>query len=507
MRRKPSYCPVLVAACLGLWLMSPGVAAAATPAVAWKHYIVNSPSTGKIERFWVGHAATLKPDGKYPVIYFLPGLLDDDENWKVALDPHLAKFEVIAVCTSVGGATWFMNSPARPWMRWGDFLTEDLRAFVESHYPASREKGQRGIVGISAGGHAAFYHAVRRPELYGSVDVLSGAMDLRGYAGAVGLDYWIGPRDPATLPLYAERSCVVLAGRLDGPLPFALYLDAADKDGALPQMEALRRALDAKGLKYKAFLGAGGHNWTYWNSRAADHLAWLAEQFAANRRDSRYTQQAAVKPAELEVLKGYPEISLSDDATRRLLAPWDSPTADLKSAAMTGLPPAGAPLSRTDQKYKEVKLTAGLAPRGHKLGLWSCRLTLMAASPLPAEGTIALAVILRSGRGGTLVALPSAALPVPAGEPQRRVPLRARLVVEFKPPDPLRGGIVAGLQVFDAAGKPTGKMLAAQANPGTVMVERWPIAPEMQSDWTLSLKADTALPLAAIHEARLAAEP
>ena len=79
-------------------------------------------------------------------------------------------------------------------MKWGDYLMQDLRAFVESHYPASPEKGQRGICGISAGGHAAFYQALTHPDLYGAVSVLSGAMELRGYAGAVGLDYWIGPK-------------------------------------------------------------------------------------------------------------------------------------------------------------------------------------------------------------------------------------------------------------------------------------------------------------------------
>ena len=128
--------------------------AAVPGGVVWKFYYAESPSSGKIERFWVGHSAALKPDGQYPVIYFLPGLIDGDDTWKNALDPHLAKYNVIAVCPAVGGATWLMNSPTQPWMKWGDFLTEDLRGFVESHYPAATEKGQRGIVG----------HLGRRPR-------------------------------------------------------------------------------------------------------------------------------------------------------------------------------------------------------------------------------------------------------------------------------------------------------------------------------------------------------
>ena len=69
------------------WLaasLAPAVPVAAAAALGapnvWKFYIVQSPSTGKIERFWVGHPAALKAGDKYPVIYFLPGLLDGDDT-------------------------------------------------------------------------------------------------------------------------------------------------------------------------------------------------------------------------------------------------------------------------------------------------------------------------------------------------------------------------------------------------------------------------------------------
>lgn len=506
MDRRGVRAAVLLAAVGGCLAGACAAIAAAPSAVAWKHYLVESPSTHKIERFWVGHAASLKPDGKYPVIYFLPGLLDDESHWKKTLEPHLGRYNLIAVCPGVGGTTWFMNSPAHPWMRWGDFLTEDLRGFVESHYPASREKGQRGIVGISAGGHAAFYHAVQRPDLFATVSVLSGAMELRGYAGTIGLDYWIGPRNAEAMPLYADRSCIVLASRLDGGLPFALLLDAGDKDGALPQMEALRKVLDSKGARYAWHVGQGAHNWVYWTGRADAHLAWQTERFAENRRENRYAHAAPARGAELKVLAGLPDIAMSEEALRRLQAPWGAPEG-LTTTAMAGLPPAGAPLSQADAKFKEAKLTAPLTAQGHKPGLWVYRLMLTTVAPLAKEGTISLAVTIKNGRPSPLFTLPSASLPVPAGQPQRRVELRARLLVEFKPPDPLRGGIIAALQVFDVAGRPLGGPLVGRAGPGTPGVERWPIAPQAQADCALSLTGATALPLAAVHDARVAVEP
>ncbi|HET6441594.1 MAG TPA: alpha/beta hydrolase-fold protein [Phycisphaerae bacterium] len=473
----------------------------------WKRFYVRSAATGKVERFWVGRPPGLKDDGRYGVVYFLPGLLDTEDHWKRAIAPHLARHQVIAVCPSVGGATWFMNSPAHEWMRWGDFLTEELRAFVESNYPASRAKGERGIVGISAGGQGALYHALCRPDLFGSVSVLSGALYLEGYAGTVGLDWWIGPRTPQALPLYTERSALRLVGAWGKPLPFALSLDTADKDGARSQMEALKRILDAKGFAYEWHLGQGAHNWKYWGERTEAHLAWHADRFAEHRRDNRYMEAAAAPAsAPLEVLKGPPDVALSKEALRRLRAPWDGPT-DSSALAVSGLSAGGASLEAKDEQHRQLALTAALTARGHEPALYVYRLTFLASTPLTDAGAVTLAGRLRNGAKLHLLTIPKAALPLPGGESKRRVELRARLAVELKEPDPLRGGILAALQVFDADGKPVGDPLVGKARPGTAAIEYWPIAPQAFAEWTLSLSGPGVIGLVAIEDVRLQAEP
>jgi len=503
--------PVLASAVAVFALVGPmaggeSVAVATSPA-DWQRFYVRSAATGKVERFWVGRPPGLKDDGRYGVVYFLPGLLDTEDHWKRALAPHLARHQVIAVCPSVGGATWFMNSPAHEWMRWGDFLTEELRAFVEAKYPASRAKGERGIVGISAGGHGALYHALRRPDLYGSVSVLSGALVLEGYAGTFGLDWWIGPRTPEALPLYTQRSVLRLFRALEKPLAFALYLDTADKDGARPQMEAFKRILDTKGFAYEWHVGLGAHNWKYWRERAETHLAWHAERFAEHRRDNRY-MEASAEPgsAPLEVLKGPPNIALSEEAMRRLRAPWDGPT-DSSALAVSGLSAGGAPLEAKNEQHRQLTLKAALTARGHKPGLYVYRLTFLASTPLTDAGTVTLASRFRNGTKLHLLTISKAALPLPGGESKRQVELRARLAVELKEPDPLRGGILAALQVFDADGKPVGDPIVGKARPGTANVERWPIAPRALVEWTLSLSGPGAIGLAAIEDVRLQTEP
>jgi S-formylglutathione hydrolase FrmB len=475
-------------------------AAPPAPAVAWKHHTVQSAASGKIERFWIGHAADRKPDGAWPVVYFLPGLLDNETHWKNALDAHLGKHEVIAVCPSVGGATWFMNSPAQPWMRWGDFLTHELRAFVEANYPASRRKGQRGITGISSGAHGALYQALQT-DLYGSVSLLSGALELRGYAGQFGLEHWVGPRSPEAAPLYEARSCLALVAKREGPLPFDLYLDTGDKDGAVPQMEALKRVLDSKNVPYKWFVGQGGHNWAYWASRAGDHLAWHAEQFARNRREDRFAEEAA-PPAEAGLTPAQsPDIAPSDEAVQRLRASWKEGG---RAIPLKGLPRDGAPLAKDDPGRQEVKLSADLPVTGHGPALGLFDLELVLSTPLQRAGTLRLTVRLSNGRG-TRIASASVPLSLAAGESNRRVPARLRVAVELKDPDPLRGGILLALQPFDADGRPSGDPVLGKARPGTIALEHWPLGPRAQVDCTVGPAGAKDLPLAAVYAARLSA--
>jgi hypothetical protein len=120
---------------------------------------------------------------------------------------------------------------------------------------------------------------------------------------------------------------------------------------------------------------------------------------------------------------------------------------------------------------------------------------------------MALGCAITNGQGRTLVSIPSRALAVAAGGPEQRVELRARLAVEIHPPDPLRGGMVCGLQVFDADGKAVGDPAVGKAGPGTPAIERWPLSSQALLNLTLSLAGEKALPVAAIYEVRLEAEP
>jgi hypothetical protein len=211
-----------------------------------------------------------------------------------------------------------------------------------------------------------------------------------------------------------------------------------------------------------------------------------------------------VKGAALKELAALPDIALSEPAAARLKAPWTS--APGRPETVTGLPKDGGPLSKDEVRFKEIKLTGSLSVSGHKSGVHVYRLTFRAGTPLEREGTIALRVALRNGRGSEMLAIP-AALVIPEGARDRRADLRARLVIELKQPDPLRGGMIAAIQVFDAAGNPVGAPTTGKALPGSVDIERWPLGPRLGAELVLSLTGERAFQVAAVYDARLEAEP
>jgi S-formylglutathione hydrolase len=126
-----------------------------------------------------------------PVVYFLSGLTCTEQNFitkagaqRVAADLGLV---IVAPDTSprgdavadaegydIGkGAGFYLNATQAPWAehyRMADYVTGELRALVEQHFPVN---DRRGVSGHSMGGHGALVLTLRNPGLYQSVSALA----------------------------------------------------------------------------------------------------------------------------------------------------------------------------------------------------------------------------------------------------------------------------------------------------------------------------------------------
>ncbi|MBT9540776.1 S-formylglutathione hydrolase [Thiobacillus sp.] len=128
-----------------------------------------------------------------PVVYWLSGLTctDDNVRTKAGAQRYAAELGLILVMPDTSprgddvpdvperydlgkGAGFYVNATQAPWAthyQMYDYVTRELPALVEAHFPAI--PGRRAISGHSMGGHGALICALKNPGLYASVSAFA----------------------------------------------------------------------------------------------------------------------------------------------------------------------------------------------------------------------------------------------------------------------------------------------------------------------------------------------
>src|SRR3984885_12880755 len=119
---------------------------------------------------------------RYPVLYFLHGLGDNEQTffksggWDLVEDlRQQGKVSDFLVVTPEGMRTFYINS-VNARVRYSDFFIREFIPYIESHYSIRRERSARAISGVSMGGYGALRFAFAYPELFSSVSAQSAAL-------------------------------------------------------------------------------------------------------------------------------------------------------------------------------------------------------------------------------------------------------------------------------------------------------------------------------------------
>jgi S-formylglutathione hydrolase FrmB len=274
-----------LAACVSI--RTPGVtlesqATAALPK-AGEYLLVKPPSWSRA------------PERRYPVLYFLHDGYGDIlslERHGVAADLVRAMREgtlpeMLVVAPGAPGS-WFADAVDGR-KRYETFIVDDLLPAIESTGRVLPGPRARGITGISMGGDAAFRMALKRPDLFGSVSALSGAL------------IPFGADDLARYNAFARWTITRVFGHPDGPntladndvwqllfhcwfekSPFVAHLRAGTQDDYhLDQVAAqYGSTLVEHGVQATVVLEPGRHNWDYWRGAMLSIARWHARQFA-----------------------------------------------------------------------------------------------------------------------------------------------------------------------------------------------------------------------------------
>ncbi|PSJ80865.1 S-formylglutathione hydrolase [Neisseria iguanae] len=128
---------------------------------------------------------------RVPVAYWLSGLTCNDENFtqKSGAQRFAAQWGIALVMPDTSprgdnvaddegddlgkGAGFYVNATQAPWAehyRMYDYITEELPALIETHFPVT---DKRSIFGHSMGGHGALQIALKNPGRYAAVSAFA----------------------------------------------------------------------------------------------------------------------------------------------------------------------------------------------------------------------------------------------------------------------------------------------------------------------------------------------
>ena len=171
---------------LGLVLACAALAEAQLPPPAWNNPPAQAVAGVEHKTFHsraasadVGYNVLLPPgyaagDRRYPVLYWLHGLGGNENNRPASLGPRiLAAMKdglppFIVIFVNGADYTFYVDSPDRA-IPAATVLISELIPHVDATYRTIADRRGRAIEGFSMGGFGALHHAMKRPDLFGSV--------------------------------------------------------------------------------------------------------------------------------------------------------------------------------------------------------------------------------------------------------------------------------------------------------------------------------------------------
>ena len=241
--------------------------------------------------------AAQRPPKRYPVLYFLHGLGDNEQTlfssggWTLLDDlRHQHKMGDFLIVAPEGRRSFYINS-ADGSVRYDDFFLQEFMPHTEDKYRVRAGRAGRAISGISMGGYGALRLAFAHPELFSAVSAQSAALitespqqldsaqragtQLGGLLGAV-----FG--NPINVPHWNENNPFFLARKNALSLrKLAIYFNCGQDDnyGFEKGAEQLHDQLQKQGVAHEYHPYPGDHGLAYFLSHFAEVMEFHSRAF------------------------------------------------------------------------------------------------------------------------------------------------------------------------------------------------------------------------------------
>lgn len=207
---------------------------------------------------------------RLPVVYLLHGNGGGFRDWSNYSDvAHFAAQGLILIMPEAS-QSYYTNAAHRPQDCYEDYIVHDLLNDVENRFPASKERADRAIVGVSMGGFGAIKIALRHPELFvfagglsPAIDVPSRSFSWKRFRQSYAFYEIFGSTGSATR---RENNPFVLVQSADPAKVPYLFLSCGDQEPLLAPNRRFASVLSKHHFSYEFHIMRGGHNWAQWDN-------------------------------------------------------------------------------------------------------------------------------------------------------------------------------------------------------------------------------------------------
>ena len=209
-----------------------------------------------------------QPKRRFPTVYLFHGINGGAAEWQTrdieARIDRLVRDKGVAQAVVVmpdAESLWYVDSSAAPWR---SMFVEEMVPFVDAAYRTIPDRAQRGVTGVSMGGHGAFTISWAHPEIFSSIASHMGALSFPPLVGTP--EEMAATAGEAPNVQVNERSTEFLS-------QFRYYFDACEEDDF--RFDDAARAMDgsltAKGVEHTwEVFPTGIHNDACWVPHLVD---------------------------------------------------------------------------------------------------------------------------------------------------------------------------------------------------------------------------------------------
>lgn len=224
----------------------------------------------------------VRKDGKYPVLYLLHGMSDDQTIWqrRTSIERYAADYGIAVVMPTVHLSFY---TDMKYGLKYWTFLSEELPQILHEFFPNISEKREDTFAaGLSMGGYGAMKLGLLKADKFAGVASLSGALDMLSVMN-------LRDEDAAVFSLIfgsaeelegTDNDLLAAAVRLkeSGKQLPGIYIWCGTEDFLYQDNIRMRDHLKELQIPVTYEEAPGDHQWKYWDEKIQRVLEWMFQK-------------------------------------------------------------------------------------------------------------------------------------------------------------------------------------------------------------------------------------